>query len=88
MSIMQDEDLDEENQPSSRAAALRRRLTKNHFITVPIIVSALLFIAGLALVTVRPDKQVHLEQPLPVSDPTHNEDSCSMLTLAIAHVGA
>ena len=54
----QDEDVTDEKEPLSRTAALRRRLTKNLFITVPVILSALLMIAGLALVTVRPDKQV------------------------------
>ena len=55
---VQDEDIPDEKEPLSKAAALRRRLTKNLFITVPVIVSALLMIAGLALVTVRPSKQV------------------------------
>ena len=42
----------------SRVAALRRRLTKRWLVTVPALISALLIIAGLALVTVRPNKQV------------------------------
>ena len=57
----QDEDInddDDDKEPLSRTAALRRRLTRRWLVTVPALVSALLIIAGLALVTVRPSKQV------------------------------